>query len=592
MLGRKILAIALAAVLVFGLLQAIAPQAAYAASGTYNIVGTDSVATIQSGIQTKIDAATSGDIVTVTGSKNNADTTLTLDIPAGVTVTWSANYSGNSSTYMLIDIFGEGAFEVRAGNIEATSNGQTAILSDGVTISVTGGRVKGGDNGEAITTYDSIHIGGTAQIISTGMGNAIYMLGDATPTTFTMDGGTVSSENQNAVFLGSGSMNISAIITGGTISNNTNGSSDVVYAAGEADLIFQSGGKITSGGSSPGHPLGVSTSTTSIAIAKKGTETVYLAGTTEDLAVMPSGASALWAIQGGKSGITYANGANVGFIEAVGITVVTSFILADSVTISGAPKLAQHYQGGKGNTVQLAATVLPANTTRKSLTWSSNNQGIATVDANGLVTLKGSEGTVKITATAKDGSGKKHEVSFGVAEHITKVRTPLTTLYIQKGKSLKIPVALDDSSDLTKAVSSKLTWKSSNIKVLKVDKNGKITAAKKITKKTKVKVTVTAANGKALKLTVYVVPKASAHKGHTIKGLPKGNKLAVGKTAVLTPKLKNAKATTLKVTYKSSNAKVLSVDNAGMIVAKKKGTAIISIKVGSKTVKTKKITVK
>ena len=51
-----------------------------------------------------------------------------------------------------------------------------------------------------------------------------------------------------------------------------------------------------------------------------------------------------------------------------------------------------------GEQLQLTATVTPAAATDKSLTWTSSNADVATVDANGLVTGV-SEGTVVITKT-------------------------------------------------------------------------------------------------------------------------------------------------------------------------------------------------
>jgi len=56
-------------------------------------------------------------------------------------------------------------------------------------------------------------------------------------------------------------------------------------------------------------------------------------------------------------------------------------------------------------TYTLAATVLPANTTNKSVTWSSDNTSVATVTATGVVTgIKA--GTAVITATTADGGMK------------------------------------------------------------------------------------------------------------------------------------------------------------------------------------------
>ena len=56
-----------------------------------------------------------------------------------------------------------------------------------------------------------------------------------------------------------------------------------------------------------------------------------------------------------------------------------------------------------GEQLQLTATVTPAAATDKSLTWTSSNADVATVDANGLVTGV-SEGTVVITAITNDGN--------------------------------------------------------------------------------------------------------------------------------------------------------------------------------------------
>lgn len=58
-----------------------------------------------------------------------------------------------------------------------------------------------------------------------------------------------------------------------------------------------------------------------------------------------------------------------------------------------------------GDKLQLTATAAPINATDKSVTWSSGNGSVATVDSKGLVTAVAS-GTTQIKATANDGSGK------------------------------------------------------------------------------------------------------------------------------------------------------------------------------------------
>ena len=57
---------------------------------------------------------------------------------------------------------------------------------------------------------------------------------------------------------------------------------------------------------------------------------------------------------------------------------------------------------GKGETVQLIASVTPDNAVNKKLTWSTSDSSVATVDENGLVTAV-ANGTAIITVTTEDG---------------------------------------------------------------------------------------------------------------------------------------------------------------------------------------------
>lgn len=57
-----------------------------------------------------------------------------------------------------------------------------------------------------------------------------------------------------------------------------------------------------------------------------------------------------------------------------------------------------------GDVIQLTATVLPENATNKTLTWTSSDEEVASVDATGLVTIN-SVGSATVTASTTDGSG-------------------------------------------------------------------------------------------------------------------------------------------------------------------------------------------
>lgn len=73
-----------------------------------------------------------------------------------------------------------------------------------------------------------------------------------------------------------------------------------------------------------------------------------------------------------------------------------------------------------GDSETLTATIEPNNATNKTVTWSSNNEAVATVD-NGKVTAV-MEGTATITVTAQDGSGVSISCSVTVTHSM--VHTP------------------------------------------------------------------------------------------------------------------------------------------------------------------------
>ena len=95
----------------------------------------------------------------------------------------------------------------------------------------------------------------------------------------------------------------------------------------------------------------------------------------------------------------------------------------------------------KGQTASLTATVSPANAANKSLTWSSSNSSVATVNANGTVTAV-ANGTADITATAADGSGVSAKCSVTV-----KVPNNVTTISLEGGKSKILSIWAEDYSD-------------------------------------------------------------------------------------------------------------------------------------------------
>lgn len=79
-------------------------------------------------------------------------------------------------------------------------------------------------------------------------------------------------------------------------------------------------------------------------------------------------------------------------------------ILVSKITITGGNKVVN------GSTLQLTATVAPENATVKTVKWTlENTTGTATISDSGLLSATGI-GTVKVIATATDGSGVSQEL--------------------------------------------------------------------------------------------------------------------------------------------------------------------------------------
>jgi alpha-L-fucosidase 2 len=261
-----------------------------------------------------------------------------------------------------------------------------------------------------------------------------------------------------------------------------------------------------------------------------------------------------------------------------------------SIAIKGAKSPFLYKASHKCNTMQLTAVVSPANATNKQVTWHSGSPTYATVDRNGLVTFHAQEGTVTFVARAADGSGAYAVVSVEVAKNVTSMRTSSSKVYIQRGKSMRLPLVLDDATAPGHEINSQVAWKSSNAKALTVTQGGKIRAAKSVRKKTKVTVTATAANGRSIKWTVTVLPKAKKLKRLKVTW-PKKARMKTGQFYPLKARTSPAAATGVKLTYKSSNPAVVHVDDAGRLWAKKNGKAVITVKAGKKKAK-KRITVR
>ena len=152
----------------------------------------------------------------------------------------------------------------------------------------------------------------------------------------------------------------------------------------------------------------------------------------------------------------------------------------------------------EGDTITLSAEVLPYDTTySKNVSWSSSNEAVATVSADGTVTAK-SAGTAVITATTENGKTASCTIT------VEKKLIPITEVYLDKSSAT---LTEGDTATLTATVlpenttySKDVSWSSNNSEVAAVDANGTVTAKSVGT----TIITATSENGKSASCTIAV----------------------------------------------------------------------------------------
>ena len=279
--------------------------------------------------------------------------------------------------------------------------------------------------------------------------------------------------------------------------------------------------------------------------------------------------------------------------------------------------------------------ILPSNATVSQINWISSDESVAAVSADGIISAKKAgkavikgvadkenditaEVSVTVLSTDKDDQPGKDDNTTIECKHSWSKWKTLNKATVFKGETqtrtcskckktekrtlnnkVKPVIALNTTSVTLKVRQSttglKITkmangdsvasWKSSNTKVVKVSGNGKLTAQKKTGKAI---VTVKLKSGIEKKITVKV------QKGNvkTIKitGIGKNATLKMKQKMTLKP-VRLPFTSMEKITFKSSNNKIATVNSKGVITAKKKGKATITVKAGNKTAKIK-VTVK
>ena len=236
-------------------------------------------------------------------------------------------------------------------------------------------------------------------------------------------------------------------------------------------------------------------------------------------------------------------------VETIAVTGITLDKTSESVTV--------------GKTLQLTATVEPADATDKSVSWFSSDVNVATVSETGLVTGV-APGSVVIEAKTASGLIAKCEIS--VAEEyipVSGITLNKTELEVNVGETFKLEATVAPANSSEKVVS----WRSSSSSTASVDSEGTVTGKKAGT------ATITASCGNvSVTCQVTVVQKVTAIElNRTSATLTVGNTLYL--YATVTP---STAPSASALVWASSDASVATVDASGVVKALAAGTAEIT----------------
>ena len=225
-----------------------------------------------------------------------------------------------------------------------------------------------------------------------------------------------------------------------------------------------------------------------------------------------------------------------------------------------------------GGTLQLEVTFEPTDATDKTITWTTSDESVATVDADGLVTtLK--PGNATITATAANGEEDECEITVVPVPtvEITAISLNHTeaTLYPEDTLQLVVSYDPENASDKT------ITWSSSNTEVATVDDNGLVTAH---SDGSTVIMAITV-NGINAECAVTVSKKAIPAEDIILSS--DVEELTVGDTVELTATVTPVETTDPTITWTSSDDAVATVGEDGVVTAVGEGEATITATCGN-----------
>ena len=216
-----------------------------------------------------------------------------------------------------------------------------------------------------------------------------------------------------------------------------------------------------------------------------------------------------------------------------------------------------------GQTAKAAATTTPTLPFGDNLTYKSSDETVATVSANGTLNALAA-GNTTITATHKL-NHKSASFELTVRDNLVKITLDRQSLDLDKGESYTLLVKTEIEGDIT----PELSFASSNSRVATVNDEGIITAIADGV--ADITVSDKSGDSKTVKVTVTTPLEGVSLEVSELH-------LKTGESVQVKPILTPSDATNGELEYFVAPSEVAEVTSDGVITAKSKGTAYLTVK--------------
>ncbi len=221
----------------------------------------------------------------------------------------------------------------------------------------------------------------------------------------------------------------------------------------------------------------------------------------------------------------------------------------------------------EGEVIALNALVLPTDATNTNVVWSSNNTSVATVDQNGQVNAI-AEGFATITVTTVDGNfTDTSEINVVIPTvSVNGINVTPATLTINEGETATLSAQVMPAN----ATNRNISWSSGDETIASISTLGEVTGLQAGT----VTITASTIDGNFID-TSEVTVEANTVSVTRVSVSPETAVLDPGESIQLAAQIFPANATNPAVVWSSSNTRVATIDQNGLVVAIAEGITLI-----------------